>query len=93
MAWLREGGGWAVEGFLKGVDLMTTRRMPVPLVPGERGRAVIDAELPPLSREELDRILGLVGGSNSCPALADGCSGDPCCPTCSDPYGPTGPTV
>jgi len=89
VAWLVGRVGWAVEGFLKGVDLMmTTRRMPVPLVPGERGRAVLDAELPPLSREELDRILGLVGGSQACPALADGCSGDPCCPTCSNPEPP-----
>ena len=67
---------------------MTTRRMPVPLVPGERGRAVLDAELPPLSREELDRILGLVGGAPDSGA-ADGCA--PECPNCSNPRGTTGP--
>lgn len=38
------------------------RTMPLPLVPRERGRSVIDAELPPMSREEHERILELVGG-------------------------------
>jgi len=67
------------------------RRMPVPLAPGERGGYLLDAELPPLSREELDRILALIGGSQ-CPAAADGCAGDPCCPVCSSSQSPTGPT-
>jgi len=41
------------------------REMPVPLVPGSRGRAVLDAELPRLSREELEAILDLVGGQHN----------------------------
>jgi hypothetical protein len=64
-----------------------TQRMPVPLVPGERGRAVLDAELPVLSREELDAILGLVGGAPDggvqCPQVCPRCGcvrpGE-CCP-------------
>jgi len=46
------------------------RRMPVPLVPGSRGRGTLDAELPPLSREELEAILALVGGQGSCAGTA-----------------------
>ena len=67
------------------------RRMPVPLVPGERGGCVLDAELPPLSREELERILELTG-AGQCHAAVDGCSGDPCCPTCSSSKSPIGAT-
>jgi len=54
-----------------------TRRMPIPLVPGERGGMVLDAELPPLSREELDAILSLVGGVGepTCEECKKKCSG------------------
>ena len=58
-------------------------RVPVPLVPGGQGRAVLDAELPPLSREELDSILGLTGGAQ-CPSICPnhcGCVREgECCP-------------
>jgi hypothetical protein len=50
------------------------RRLPVPLVPGERGGYLLDAELPPLSREELDRILDLIGGTNGGAAGSFGAS-------------------
>ena len=43
------------------------RRMLVSLVPGSRGRATLDAELPALSRAELEAILELVGGQGTCP--------------------------
>jgi hypothetical protein len=64
------------------------RRLPVPLVPGERGGCVLDAELPPLSREELDAILALVGGAPygrvQCPQICPdhcGCVREgECCP-------------
>ena len=66
------------------------RRFPVPLVPGGCGGRVLDAELPPLSREELERILELTGAAE-CPHASDGRGGDPCCPTCSSAKSPTEP--
>jgi hypothetical protein len=56
------------------------RRLPVPLVPGPRGGYLLDADLPPLSREEIDRILALVGSSSPDPYAGTGSTEtcDPC---------------
>jgi hypothetical protein len=66
-----------------------TRLPRVPLVPGGRGGAVLDAELPPLSREELEAILKLVGASQ-CRQGAEGRGAEECCPTCSGERSRTG---
>ena len=76
------------------------RRLPVPLVPGRRGGGVLDAEVPPLSREELEAILELGGGQEGtcgdseegqspsfCPDEECPCTEDECDPPPSGAYG------